>query len=273
MTDKKCVSVIVRTCRRPHILREALDSIRKQTYQNIEVVVVEDGESMSRDMLFSDFSDLNIQYFCTGKQEGRTAAGNIGLSKAGGAYMMFLDDDDLLFPQHIETLVNALKDSGQRAAYSVAYESVVKYDAKKGNYHEVKRIIRFRQPFNRTFLCFNNYIPIQSILFERSLYEELGGFDETLALLEDWDLWVRYSVRTDFVFVDTVTSLYRVPLRKRKREADMYHAYQTVTEKYRNYSMQTNVWQTNRDLQYILDELKTPGWKKFLKRLRNKLFY
>lgn len=273
MTDIKCVSVIVRTCRRPHILREALDSIRKQTYRNIEVVVVEDGEGVSKDMLSADFADLNIKYFCTRKRVGRTAAGNIGLSKAGGIYMMFLDDDDLLFPQHVETLVNALEDSGQKAAYSVAYESVVKYDAPKGVYREVKRKIRFRQPFNRTFLCFNNYIPIQSVLFEHSLYERFGGFDETLCFLEDWDLWVRYSTGTDFVFVDVVTSLYRVPLRKRKRETELYHAYHTVTEKYRNYEMQTNVWQINQDLRYILDELKTPGWKKFLKRLRDKLFY
>ena len=267
------VSILVRTCNRPHILKETLESIRKQKYPCIEVIVVEDGENTAEQMLKEEFSDLNFKYKCTGERKGRTVAGNLALSMSSGRYLNFLDDDDLIFPNHIEQLAAALENSEKKAAYSVAYESVVKYDEKEKKYRECKRRVRFRQPFNRVFLTFNNYIPIQSILFERSLYEELGGFDEKLDLLEDWDLWVRYSTRTDFLFVDEITSLYRVPRKKRKRDTNLFFSYEKVVEKYADYERNMNYYEINQEVKYLLEEMKTPGWKKVMKKIRNKLIY
>lgn len=60
-------------------------------------------------------------------------------------------------------------------------------------------MIRYKQPFNRLLLYTFNYIPIQSIMFQKSLYEEYGGFDEKLDNLEDWDLWVRYSQKQNLL--------------------------------------------------------------------------
>ena len=271
--EKELVSIIVRTCNRPHILREALESIRRQTYPNIEVVVAEDGANTAQEMLETEFSDMNIRYACTGERKGRTVVGNLALSMASGAYMNFLDDDDVLFPGHVEVLMEALSGAKERAAYSVAYESVAKYDDKKRGFREYKRKIRYRQPFNRTYLTFHNYIPIQSILFCRTLYEELGGFDEKLDILEDWDVWVRYSTKTDFIFVDQITSLYHVPTRKVKRDADMYHAFGEVTKKFAGYEARMNYYEINRELEYILEEIKTPKWKKVLKTLRDRVLY
>ena len=236
--EKELVSIIVRTCNRPHILREALESIRRQTYPNIEVVVAEDGANTAQEMLETEFSDMNIRYACTGERKGRTVVGNLALSMASGAYMNFLDDAD-----------------------------------KKRGFREYKRKIRYRQPFNRTYLTFHNYIPIQSILFCRTLYEELGGFDEKLDILEDWDVWVRYSTKTDFIFVDQITSLYHVPTRKVKRDADMYHAFGEVTKKFAGYEARMNYYEINRELEYILEEIKTPKWKKVLKTLRDRVLY
>lgn len=267
------VSIIIRTCGRPHVLRGALESIRNQTYKNIEVVIAEDGENSAQQMLEEDFADLNIRYVNTGNRKGRTVVGNLALSLATGEYLNFLDDDDLLFPEHVETLINVIRQSDNLAAYSIAYESVVKYDTKRNCYKEYKRWIRYRQPFNRTFLTFNNYIPIQSILFAKRLYEELGGFDETMDVLEDWELWVRYSTKTDFQFINKVTSLYRVPKKKTKRDADFYDAYLSIIEKFKKYDVCMNYYAINRDVDYMLNHLKTPKWKRFLKKIRNYVFY
>ena len=79
LTEKK-VSVIVRTCNRPAVLRETLISIREQTYPKIEVVIVEDGQDLSRQMIESEFSDLNILYQPTVEKVGRCKTGNIGVS-------------------------------------------------------------------------------------------------------------------------------------------------------------------------------------------------
>ena len=69
----------VRTCGRPAVLRETLISLRHQTYPNMEVVVVEDGEEISGKMIRGrEFGDMNIRYFATGEKVGRSRAGNLG---------------------------------------------------------------------------------------------------------------------------------------------------------------------------------------------------
>ena len=70
-------------------------------------------------------------------------------------------------------------------------------------------------------------------MFSRKLYEELGGFDETMDMLEDWELWVRYSAKTDFLFIDKVTSLYHVPKKKQKRNAEFYNSYISTVERFK----------------------------------------
>ena len=267
------VSIIIRTCGRPHILKGALESVRNQTYKNIEVVVAEDGENTAKKMLEEDFSDLNIKYANTGKKKGRTIVGNLALSMATGCYFNFLDDDDLLFPEHVETLLHAIRQSENMAAYSIAYESVVKYDSKTHCYKEYKKWVRYHQPFNRTLLTFNNYIPIQSIMFSRELYDQLGGFDESMDVLEDWELWVRYSTKSDFQFADKVTSLYRVPKKKVRRDADFHVAYLAVIDKFKKYEVCMNYYDVNRDVEYMLNYLKTPKWKRGLKQIRDNILY
>ena len=93
------VSIIVRTCGRPDVLKTALDSLRRQTYKNIEIIVVEDGPIVSEKMIQEEYNDLPIVYFATIEKKGRSAAGNIGLKIASGTYLNFLDDDDIFYAQ------------------------------------------------------------------------------------------------------------------------------------------------------------------------------
>lgn len=84
---------------------------------------------------------------------------------------------------------------------------------------------------------------------------------------------MRYSTKTDFIYVDKITSLYRVPAKQIKRDADMYHAFQEVTKKFAQYSAQMNYYEINQDMDYVLEVIKTPKWKKRLKAIRNKMLY
>ena len=180
------VSIIVRTCGRPHILRRALESIRRQSYPNIETVLIEDGKNISESFIRDHYEGMNIRYYSTGEHVGRIRAGNIGLEKAEGKYVGFLDDDDALLGKHVSILVEQLEHGQARVAYAIAQEH--QYVYKQGDDHtmQVKRkCIKYKQPFNRLLLCYMNYLPIQSVLFERTVYEENGGFDESLELVED----------------------------------------------------------------------------------------
>ena len=120
MEKEVLVSIIVRTCGKPDVLKNALLSIRKQTYPNIEVIIVEDGPNRSEQFIRENFSDLNYVYYATTKQQGRTRAGNIGLSLANGKYLNFLDEDDILLENHVQLLIDALTSKDAFAAYTIA---------------------------------------------------------------------------------------------------------------------------------------------------------
>lgn len=231
LTDKPLVSIIVRTCGRPNVLRECLISLRNQTYKNIEVVVVEDGENKSEKMLKEEFSDLNILYKATGEKQGRCKVGNLGMELATGKYLNFLDDDDLFFADHVETLVQAFAKNPQyKLAYSTSFETKVDVISKEPEYKyiEQSRVVVHNRPFSRIRLLTMNTFPIQAVMFEKAIFEKYGGMDEKLDNLEDWDMWQKYSAENAYLYVPKTTSLYRVPAKEesykeRQEELDSYY--------------------------------------------------
>lgn len=208
------VTIIVRTIGRKNYLNESLLCIRNQTYPNIEVIVIEDGPATVQDLLDSNFKDLQIKYIPLGANRGRSYAGNVGMQHSTGKYLRFLDEDDLLFAHSVETAVYfMLKNFGKfRLVYDLAFEVPTEIISDVPfQYIEHDYTVLYDENFDREKLLDHNYIPIQCALFDRSLKDMCGGFDECLDYLEDWDLWIRYSMKTDFLKIPLVTSLYRVP--------------------------------------------------------------
>ena len=244
--ERPLVSILVRTCGRPSVLRETLCSLRNQTYSNLEIVIVEDGAPVSESMIRKEFGDLNIVYRASGEKIGRSKAGNLGLSLAKGKYVNFLDDDDLFYADHVEVLVCALLQGNCRAAYAFGFETPIEVKSQTPYSYEVKNYLgTYKKKYNKIELCHHNYIPIQCMMFERSLFEEYGGMDESTDALEDWDLWVRYSLHTDFKCVEKTTSLYRVPYNRQtsiKRQKELDDALLFMREKHKLYQQKISVW-------------------------------
>ena len=213
------VSVIMRTMPgRGGKLKEAIASVASQTYSHIELVVVEDGGQDIQsakpqiDALQNSGQIHSVKYLPLSKV-GRCEAGNSALEAATGQLCCFLDDDDLIYADHLEVLVNAwLSNQKLGAVYSLAYEVRTEVISEEPwVYKDVLHNLIHRQEFNRGIMWHHNYLPIQSVLFQRQLYLDYGGFDLSLENLEDWNLWVRYSLKYDFLLIPKVTSLYRVP--------------------------------------------------------------
>jgi GT2 family glycosyltransferase len=202
------VSILIRTRGRPALLREALASCANQTYAQLEVVVIEDGPARSQSVIDEFAVRLAIRYRATGEAVGRARAGNLAMREARGAWLNFLDDDDAFFADHVEVLVDAVQRSGLPAAYALAWEFLDRPDAHRD---DVRPASRHYQSFDRFLLWHHNYLPIQTVLFSRELFETLGGFAEDMECLEDWNLWTRYCLANDFEFVEKTTSKYRVP--------------------------------------------------------------
>lgn len=232
------VSIITRTHGpKTTILREALAAVINQSYGNIEHLVVEDRTDFARDLVehVAEAYGREVRYMKS-EGAGRSAAGNYGLSQATGELLMFLDNDDLLFCDHVEVLQRKLMSKPDLiAAYALGWEVQTRFD-EAGSYREVMHILppSHRLDFDRERLKSTNFIPIQCILFRRSVYEAEGGFDEEIDCLEDWNLWARYALHGDFSFVPKLTSLYRVPADdhiRHSRQKELDSAYQEVRAK------------------------------------------
>ncbi len=228
-------SVVVRTCARPQSLRKTLQSLRWQTYRNFEVIVAEDGNPVSQDMVEKEFSDLSIRYLCTGVRQGRGKNGNMGLRAATGEYLNFLDDDDYFYPDHLE-LMAAKANNHPQADLILGCAMVMKVnltDEATWQY-EVKDIHPMH--FDRVDLftmCQTCQIPIQSAVFKKSLFEVCGGLHEEMEGNEDWFMWMRFLAngqRIDpaHVDIDRATSVFVLPAGKQQAAERI--------EKYRGYN-------------------------------------
>jgi glycosyltransferase involved in cell wall biosynthesis len=199
----KTVSIIVPTHNRPDTLVRAMNSIAAQTYKKLEVIVVNDGGCDVRKIIDDAGKKLEIKYVCQ-NSKGAAAARNTGIACAEGKYITYLDDDDVIYPAHIETLVNFLQNSNYKIAYTDAYRILQEKQGEK--YITISKEVFHSQDFNREYFLVASYIAIQSIMHEKACFEKTGYFDESLATHEDHDLWIRLSHWFDFAHIAKVTS-------------------------------------------------------------------
>ena len=244
MDDPPPVSILIRTVGRRAQLRRALETVRNQTYRNIEAVVVEDGPATLETFL-EGFADLDIAYRPLGENRGRCHAGNAAMAAARGEYLCFLDEDDELYADHVEQLVARIGETGARAAYAISFEVKTRW----GDTHEVEaegpRETVYNRPFSHIELCRENFLPICSVLFARELFETCGGFDPELEMLEDWNLWLRFSAAAGrFARIEKTTSLYRVPMSRTaraERHRELASYYRKARDKHRGMKIALNV--------------------------------
>ncbi len=208
MTDNPLVSIIVRTKDRPKLLRRALQSICVQTYRPIEVVLVNDGGcELDMDELRGILGDVTMNYIRLEKNTGRAHAGNVGIENANGKYIGFLDDDDELYPEHVETIISFLEQSDYEVAYTDIEMVVQEFAPEEGKMVDTNKTI-FSKDFSYNDLLVINYIPFNSIIFSKHALDAAGRLDESFELYEDWDFLIRIGQKYPFYHIKKITARY-----------------------------------------------------------------
>lgn len=202
------VSVITRTRNRHALLVEAAASVAAQTWPAREFIVINDGGDPVEEALAPFRSSLDIRILNPGRV-GRCRAGNLGLDAARGEWISWLDDDDLYYPRHLETLVSALEKSGMKVGYTDPHLIRQTKDA-AGGWQEVSRTVPFSRDFSRLMLVRETYIHLVTFMHHRDCIRVAGGFDESLEVLEDLDLFFRMAQNWDFLHIPEVTAAFRI---------------------------------------------------------------
>ena len=199
------VSIVVPTRNRLGLLQQTLASISAQTFDRIETIVVDDAsDDGTADWLASLAAD-RVRTIRLGSHGERSAARNRGLEAARGRFVMFLDDDDLLVGDAIALLVRGLERHPRAVAAIGSYEM---FDA-SGN--------RVRRPHTRRVIEREAWRDILfhlnafggRILFRTEVVRSLGGYRDTLAIAEDWELLLRVSRVGRLLFIPDLVTAYR----------------------------------------------------------------
>ncbi|MGE5402771.1 MAG: glycosyltransferase [Ignavibacteriales bacterium] len=200
------VSVIIPTFNRPGYLKECIQSVISQNYKNLEIIIINDAGCDIQDTV-RELSDDRIRYFNHEVNKGLAAARNTGIKNANGKYIAYLDDDDIYYPHHIETLVNYLESSSLKVAYNDAYRAIQKL--KDGKYETIKKDVPFSREFSRDMLLHLNIAPVQCFMHAKAVSDELGLFEESLPAHEDWEYWIRLSRKYEFKHLKIIASEFR----------------------------------------------------------------
>lgn len=206
-SEKVKFTVVIPTFNRYELIFKAINSVLKQTYQNFEIIIIDDGSSLESievlDYHLSEIGDERIILKKLESNEGVSTARNVGLENATGDIITYLDSDNVWYPEYLEILSIYYKNQSVNCAYS----GQEIWFSDRDNNLEFMTNIRIRE-FSRTQLESYNFIDLNVFSHRKSLYEELGGFSSDLRRLVDWDLILRYTNTQPPTFVPFLLNKY-----------------------------------------------------------------
>jgi O-antigen biosynthesis protein len=196
--DEPLVTVIVPTYNRPEWLPIALKSLVDQTYQFLDIIVVNDaGADVSE--VVKQFHDPRIRYFQHSENQGLAASRNTAMANAKGKYFCFLDDDDFYLPLAIEFRMSQMQKYGAEIVYTRALQDII--EERNGQLQVVHKQLYWDSPFDRDLILIQNIAPCCCPMFSRKAWEDSGNYllDVNLTTGEDQDFWNALSRKNDFV--------------------------------------------------------------------------
>ena len=207
------VTVLISTFNRRRYFAEALDSIINQNYRNLQIIAANDGGEDVSDIVNS-YNDPRLIFINRKENRGLPYTFNEALSKAQGKYICYLGDDDLYYPHHVSTLVNALENQTDcQVAYSDLYKVYCKV-CPDGSRKVLSKVVNISRDFDRFFMLYYNHVLHVSLMHRRDLLEKTGLYNEKVNILIDWDITRRLVFFSDFYHVPVITGEFYQPAGK-----------------------------------------------------------
>ena len=183
------VSVVIPTHNRAHLLWRAIRSVQRQTFPDLEIIVVDDCSSDNTSEVMRTLDARQTKYIRHTERRGGSAARNTGIETAKGEYIAFLDDDDEWLPDKLCRQISVFqRERGLGMVYS-GYSEINDHD---------KRTVRVYHPrgsgcIYKDVLRSNCIGTTSTAVLKTECLRTLGGFDVSLPASQDWDLWIRVA--------------------------------------------------------------------------------
>jgi glycosyltransferase involved in cell wall biosynthesis len=204
MSDRPLVSVVIATYNMAAYLPLAVKSALDQTYRNLEILIVDDGSTDRTAEAVAPFlADSRVRYLMQ-KNGGQAVAKNRGIRDSTGEYVAFLDADDLWTPDKLEVQIPLFAAS---PAVGVVYSAFAYIDEKGDRLPDIPLKLH-RGRVSGPLLIFN-FVGFGTSVVKRECFERLGTFNENLGMGIDYDLWLRFSTRYEFDYIDRPLLYYR----------------------------------------------------------------
>jgi len=184
------VSVIIPTYNRAPLIGRAIQSVLDQTYQDFELIVVDDGSKDDTEDIVTKINDARIIYVRHERNKGAHAARNTGIAMARGEYIAFQDSDDVWLPEKLERQIQAFKIATENVG--VVYTGFWRIEGDKKTYIPSPKLQRLEGDIHNELLR-DNFVGTPVAVIKRECFAKAGVFDEGLPCLEDWELFIRIS--------------------------------------------------------------------------------
>jgi glycosyltransferase involved in cell wall biosynthesis len=183
-------TVVIPTYNRSAFLKEAIQSVLDQTFQDFEVIVVDDHSTDNTQEVVESFHDDRITYILNDRARGGAGTRNAGIFRARGQWVAFLDDDDVWLPQKLELQYKKIKDVDSTVGLIYTGYAVYDFEMKCPMYSFLPK----KEGWIQKDLLYKNYIGTLSTVAIRSdLLRRIGGLDERFAGMQDMELYVRIA--------------------------------------------------------------------------------
>lgn len=205
--DLPKISVITPSYNQGHLIKETIDSVLNQNYPHLEYIVMDGGSSDETVKVLQQYKD-KLDYISK-KDQGQTDAINQGIKKATGDIIMYLNSDDMMLPNTLNTVGEYFNNNPQAmwltGDYFIIDEQRNKIQSFVAYYKKMLRKIPF---FN--VLSIANFIIQPSTFWRKELSKEIGTFDENLHLCMDYDYWMRIIKKYPLHVLPKHLSLFRI---------------------------------------------------------------
>jgi glycosyltransferase involved in cell wall biosynthesis len=193
------VSVVIPTYNRAGTIARAVSSVLEQSYQDIEVIVVDDASNDNTEEVVRSFGDDRIRYVRHAANKGGGAARNTGIRAAKGEYIAFQDSDDEWLPGKLEKQIEVFEEAP--AALGVVYTGFWRMFGSSREYIPSRRVVK-KEGAVHSELLKHNFVTTPAAVVRKECFRKAGYFDEALPRFQDWELFIRISESYSFRCID-----------------------------------------------------------------------